>query len=367
MGDESTDRAAERTCRVPLRHPAAEQWKELRELAYWCANYGNHVLTQLYAKTKGVKGLRPYSEYRYALSSAIRDAVDRECQGVWRRLGRKIMRGEQSLATFSADRALVVRGRGVRLTRVDNGDAVLRVRLQPRDKAPATVLRIWMPALRRDPWLAGIIEKIETGTFPLTRLTLEFKRPGRKVIALLAYRRSLVESQPKSNEATLEYAGGECRLRSDGSVLSLNDAIHRLSAMKLHFTDVHRRLRRDLGKPGRYRTLRRALLKAGTFERWAEGPLHQLSRRIVDWCGSHQVGVLRWEIHKASLELPWTRLENLVQYKGDDLGIRILKPYIESQAQSDCRQRACSAFEGTVRQGEATKESKNSEGSNAGA
>jgi hypothetical protein len=354
MGDERTVRAAERTCRVLLRHPGAEQWKELREIAYGCANYGNHVLTELYARTKGVKGLRPYSEYRDRLSSAIRDAVDRECQGVWRRLGRKIMRGEQALATFSADRALIVRGRGVRLCRVDNGDMVVRVRLQPKDLAPATLLRIWMPALRRDPWLAGVVEKIESGVYPLTRLTFEFKRPGRKVLALLTYKRSIAESEPKYNEATLEWVDGECRLRSDGSMLSLNDAIHRLSAMKLHFMDVHRRLRRDLGKPGRYRTLRRALLKAGTFERWAEGPLHQLSRKIVDWCSSHQVGVLRWDIHRSSVDLPWARLESLVQYKGEDLGIRIVRPHCESTAQDDCRQpseQACSALENGARGG----------------
>ena len=316
-----------RTCRVPLKIPNAKQWLELRRLAHSCAMFGNHLLTESYAKAQGVSGLHPYTDYNGLLSSAVRDAVNGDCVGIWRRTGKRILKGEQTLARFSADRALVVRGNGVILQRNDGGALEIKVRLHPKDIAPATLLPVWMPALARDRWLADIVDRLESSAYPLTKLTLSFERPGRKVIALVSYRKPISRCDPAQNEATLECSCEECRLRCGNYALSLNDAIHRLSAMKQHFGGIHSRLRRHLGRSGRRRTLRLALLKEGTFENWAQGPLHQLSREIVEWCQEHEVGLLRVKIASAG-NLPWARPLGLIQYKADEAGVRMLSLWI---------------------------------------
>jgi hypothetical protein len=85
-----------RTCRVPLRILNTSQWLELR----------------------------------------------------WRRMEKRILKGEQTLARFSVDRALVVRGNGVICQRDDDGDLELKVRLHPKNVAPATLLSVFFVGLR---------------------------------------------------------------------------------------------------------------------------------------------------------------------------------------------------------------------------
>lgn len=331
-------RTTDRTCRVPLKIPSAQQWAELRRLAFRCASFGNHVLTDIYAKSRGVSGLSPYTDYSDVLSSAIRDAVNKECASVWRRLGREIQQGKQTLARFRADRALVIRERGVLLKHAESGDVFLSVRLHPKHKGPLTVFRVWMPALRRDEWLSDVLKKIEAGAYPLTKLTLQFRRPGRKIIALLSYRLPITESSPGCMKAMLEYACGELRLSSRDHTISLNDNIHRLTEMKLHFAHIHSRLRTHLGKPGRSRALRRALVKAGTFERWAEGPLHQLSSEIIEWCRRYKSGTLQWNIKNPKPDLPWARLASLLQYKAKDAGIQFHIANLSAETEEDMRE-----------------------------
>jgi hypothetical protein len=64
-----------RVCQVPLLTPARNQGTEPRRAACLAANFGNHLLTEWYAKSKGVQDLNPYTDYRALLSAAVRDAV----------------------------------------------------------------------------------------------------------------------------------------------------------------------------------------------------------------------------------------------------------------------------------------------------
>ncbi len=325
----SSARVLHRTCRLPLVPMASEQWSQVRRIAFLCANFGNHLLTESYAKAKGLNGLHPYIDYRDLLSAAVRDAVSRECVGVWRRMGRRILRGEQTLARFAADRALVVRENGVVLERNADGQLALRVRLQPQSQGPATVFAIRTEVLRRDRWLGDIVEKLEAGTYRLTKLTFAFQRPGRKVTAIVSFVRPAASSSHGCKEAAFEYSNGHCRLYCDGTAISFDDAVHRMSVMKQHFAGIHSRLRKDLGKKGRMRVLRRAFLKAGNFDDWARGPLHQLSHHIVEWCRRNDVGVIRWTVDQTG-DLPWARLAGFVQYKAEEAGIAFFVTGTES-------------------------------------
>jgi len=324
MDESQQVRLVHRTCRVPLRISKGTQWIELRRIAYLCASFGNHLLTESYAKAKGVSGLHPYADYRAMLSAAVRDAVSSECVSIWHKLGRQILRGEQTLARFAVDRALVVRGQAVSLERAPDNGLVLRARLIPAQAGPAMIFPVWMPPLKRDRWLSDVLGKLESESYRMTKLIVVFERPGRKVAALVTYCKPVDASAPSTGEAMFECTNQDCRLRCGGHALSLNDAIHRLSVMKQHFAGIHTRLRRHLGKRGRRHAFRQALLRTGTFEQWAQGPIHQLSRQIVDWCREHEVGVLRWNVEQTSAELPWARLEAFVTYKAEDANIQVL-------------------------------------------
>ena len=321
MHQDRLHKTLNRVCRIPLEIPSVEKWRELRELSFHCAHFGNHLLTELYAQAKGLAGLHPYTDYRDLLSAYVRDAVGRDCTGIWRRLGRQILKGEQTLARFSAHRALVVRGEGVVLQHIGEQALALRVRLHPRNTEP-TVLPIWMAAIRRDHWLSDLVSGLESGALPIVKLTILFERPGRKLIALLAYHKVPSDRSKSGVRATLDCSNGNCLIRCSSDSLVLNDVLYRLYTMKEHFAQIHSRLRRHLNKTGRRRTLRLALLKAGTFENWAQGPLHELSRQIVTWCKDHGVGQLELNI-AFSGDLPWTRLATLIRYKADDAGITV--------------------------------------------
>jgi hypothetical protein len=101
---ESMMKMVNRTVMVPLEFLPDEQWREVRRLAYQCAQYGNWSLSASYARAKGVVSIENYKESSDTLSAAIRDAVGRECVGIWRRLGKKILRGETTCARFSVGR-----------------------------------------------------------------------------------------------------------------------------------------------------------------------------------------------------------------------------------------------------------------------
>jgi len=111
-------------------------------------------------------------------------------------------------------------------------------------------------------------------------------------------------------------------LRAHGRALSITDRVYHLRTMKLHYAGIHARLQRSLGKRGRRQDHRRALLRAGSFERWSEGPLHQLAHMIVAWCGQGRVATLVWSVAEDGT-LPWDRLASLVTYKAQDAGIAV--------------------------------------------
>lgn len=334
-GRVSSLRTVDRTVRVPLEAVPDAQWIILRRLAYACAAWGNRVLSEQYAKAKGLTAeWKTYREDNDVLSAAIRDAVSREVIGMWRRLGRRILRGEQTLGRFSADRALVIRDRGVRLVRDETGAYVLRLRLHPQAVDEATELKVWMPALRKDRYLRELLAAAHAGDFPITKATLQFERPGRKVYVRLAYQKTLGAAPVRvgAAEVTTEPDEG-LMIRANGHRLSLADRVTRLREMKAHYAAIHARLRRDLGKRGRRQIHRRALLTAGSFEAWSSGPVHELSRAVIAWCVAEQVAVIVWRV-VADGELPWDRLHEQVTYKAVDAGLTVVSPS-PSQTEAD--------------------------------
>ncbi len=318
----------DRTVRIPLEALPDPTWITLRRIAYQCAAFGNHLLSASYLRAKGGPKLPAYRDANGVLASAVRDAVNRECVGLWRRLGRRILRGEQTLARFSADRALVVRERGVHLATDADGAYIVQLRVQPKRVGDVACLPVWQPGLRKNPYLSNIVEALWTGRWTVTKATVQFERPGRKVYVRLHYRKPTAATREEGPTATLAWTvgvegaerPGELWLRCEGRALSLNDTVTRLSRMKTHFAGIHARLRRDLGKRGRRRVHRLALLKAGSFEQWAGGPLHQVAHEIVRWALEQRAGALTMHLPNDGA-LPWHRLALLVVAKAEEQGL----------------------------------------------
>lgn len=303
-----------RTIKVPLVFLKDEEWRDLRRIAYQCSSYGNLLLSEQYAKVRGIDGFTTYRDARDKLSAGVRDAVGREVVGIWRRLGKLILRGNQTLARFSADRALVCRDRAVHVAR-DSNTYTVSLRLRPK-KEPQFVLTVFAPALRRDRHLRETLSMLANHPEKVRKGSVSFERPGQKVFLYISYAKDVFPVASFSKEAILSVmSDGEAVLQCDGNRLTLNDFVYRMSFMKMHFSRIQARLRISLGRSGRRRDLRKALLKLKGFEHWVVGPMHQMSSRIVKWMIKQNAGVITVSIDEGAPELPWTTLENQIRYK----------------------------------------------------
>jgi hypothetical protein len=256
----------------------------------------------------------------------VRDAINRETMGYWRRNGKKVLRGEETLGRFSANRSLVVRDRGVKLERrevTQEGKTFqkffLSLRLEPVP-AETTEVAVFMPA--KDKFKRDLLDALAADPDRIRKATICFKRPGRKVYLLLTYAKPLVQIEREGPTMLVSVlSDGSCWLRCEGRSLSLANRIYRLIHMKEHFARIHARLRAHLGKRGsRYRA-KMALLKAGNFTTWALIPLHQLSREILAYAEQQQAKEIHWQIDAGAPDLPWYQLQSMVQYKAQEVGI----------------------------------------------
>jgi hypothetical protein len=106
----------------------------------------------------------------------------------------------------------------------------------------------------------------------------------------------------------------------------MNDRITRMVTMKKNFAGIHKRLKHDLAKARRFHEYRRALTKAGNFDTWVQGPLHELTRRMVDWAQIQGAGNVEWRVAipddvPLNDRAPWSRIQAEVAYKAEEAGM----------------------------------------------
>jgi hypothetical protein len=351
-GQSKKPKAEHRVVRVPLRmfpvpprgSSEPDVWRDLRRAALFAATYGNARLSEYYVSSRAAsrKVDMPewgtvYTDYADTLSAVVRDAIDREAQGIWQRIGKDVFRGAQTVARFQAGRSLVFRDRGVKLmqtppTKESKGRPgyTVALRVFPRKVNPLPhEFEVFGPALAKDPYLARLLGKLwrkEDG-HAITKATLVFERPGRKIFLLLSYSKPVVQVDSKKVVCTVEWNEERgLHLRCEGREISLNDHIHRLRVMKRNFEGIHKRLKHDLAKARRFHAYRGALVKAGTFTTWSRGPLHDLSKKVVDWAVLQKAGNIEWRVPPMKDaarddQAPWQRIAQLVEYKARDAGV----------------------------------------------
>src|SRR5690606_22996630 len=116
-----------------------------------------------------------YKDWNKELGSYTRDAVSREVQGMWKRNGKNILRGDQTLGRFTADRCLCCRERGVKLTRGKDGAFSIKLAFEPKKTGQEFVFNVYMPAVQRDDYLKKLIDKLASEVYPITKATVVFE------------------------------------------------------------------------------------------------------------------------------------------------------------------------------------------------
>lgn len=319
-----------RTVKVPIQWGKLtdEQYKEIRTLALKCAAYGNALLSESYAKAKGLTAQwAAYTDWNQELSSAIRDAVGREVVGMWRRLGRDILSGRQTLGRFSAGRALCIRDRGVSLSKNGQGLEV-HLRLFP-SPAPQTVLLVYLPP--KDVYLKKTLAMLEQEPERLTKATVVFdRRNARKIFVFLSYQKDIVELRSGGETATVVVlSDGTMRAHCAGRALTLTGWVYQAVSMKENVARIHARLRSHLGRTqtkSARKALRKKLAHTQSFEMWCQNAVHQVSRQITNFAIDNGAASVTWQIDQGAPDLPWFDLKEKTKYKLRELGISQTKP-----------------------------------------
>lgn len=322
-----------RVLRVSIAPLNDYEWNALRDVSYLAAGFCNQALAYWYCEKKwGMKADKTtFVDYSGQLSSYVREGANGELKGIVRRLGKRILNADQGLPVFSVDRSLAIRadaGHGG----AEVKDGIITIKPYPRGADP---IRLSAKAsnLAKDHYLAGTLQKIESGEYLLTKAVIRFKRPGRNVVVHLSYVRTATDEECGKREATLDYnETGEMWLASKGQRLNLTHFLFRLGKMKNDFAAIHSRFRRCLGKAGKRRELRRGLLNAGSYEKWADGPIQQMTAAVLKWSKQHSIGILVVCI-PADGTLPWSRISFCLKYKCEGEGIEFREVVDEERMQ----------------------------------
>jgi hypothetical protein len=338
-----------RVLRVQLAPLPDAEWTALRALARDASRFCNAFLAQMYcAGTMDGEARTAMAKlaYRHAsrvaggrLSGDVAVALSREAWTTWRKQGARVLSGAQRLACFDADRALVCRAehwskgrRQIHARMLADADGYrLSVRFLAKRTGDRQEFAVVVPPVSDD-YQRPVLEGFVDGRIRLLKITVVFERPGRKVFALLTYEKPLLAVAPGAATATfgpLEPDGTLwLRWEREGRPQSRNytQDIARLSAMKLHYDGIRRRLRAQLRRsgPGHRHDFRRVLVKAGSFSQWARGVLHQWSAEIVRLCQKEQLGTLAIAPLEGQ-ELPMAILIDLLRYKCLQAGITVTR------------------------------------------
>jgi hypothetical protein len=321
-----------RVVRVPLERPDDAAWLDLVALAREGAAFANGLIASWWAEAHGWQpreGQSSFKDFKGRLSGDVRVAIQGEAMGIWRRLKARIMRRDQRLPAFAADRSLVIRGQyaggkgGIRLE-PDGAGYVLRLLIVGKDIGPWMTFPVWALALKKDRYLSSLLIKIAAGHYRCSKVTLQIDQRRRKLFALCAYDRP-VPSARDGSSATLGplEEDGSLLLRTAGATRDWTREIYEIRTKKDQYEGIIRRFRRTVGRGPGWRQIYRRNLPP-TYEAWARGKLHQVSAAMIAWLlanGANQLTIRPlndgdWPAHL---------LETMLTYKGQQSGITVTK------------------------------------------
>lgn len=354
-----------RSVTIPL---VVQDIPRLRQLAAMAARYANEAFAKKYIeskeawnektriesrefKNKGdkmqlfvtlkVASLHPYTDYNKELSSKVRDAMTTEVDAVWAKYAKRVLAGHKSLPTFNSDRALTVReqhGAGVSVRRDGDGFSVA-FNFLPGGTESEEVYPVYKMHEKKVMWLTEMLEGMANNRIPVKKAAIVFdKRRPRKIMARITYLKKFdLETDALGATASIGPVGndGELYVRMPGRNQSLTHYVQLLADKKRDRAGIWQRIR--LSKR------RNAMRKFETFEKWSHGPLHQLSRSIVQFCVDNKCRSLEWCIvpkgEVSGYALPWEKLKMMVDYKAREASVSVVdeKQLLDKPSKEDAK------------------------------
>lgn len=368
-------RKVPRILRVRLIDLTHEDWLDLLLLARESARFCNATMADFYARELGYaapNGESVFVRFKQRLSGDVRVALGREAFTQWRMRKHEILRGDGRLAFFTDKRALVCRaehlshGKRQRHAWIWSDDRAhyLSICLIGRDservigckngklqwgrRGERHNLKLWWKP-QIDERHRPVMDGLAAGVVRLLKVSFIFERPGKKVFALLTYEKDEPIINPGSASATLgplEPDGSLWMRVEGGNRYNYTHWVHELIAKKEHWAGLAETIRSRTRRagPGAKQDYRRALLKAGSFSKWAHGRLHQLSADIVKSLVTANVGHLTIA-PIAYQDLPMAELEEKLKYKAAENGITIERLDPNDKPTSQAMERAVSRSE----------------------
>lgn len=334
-----------RIVRVPLERPDDAVWRDLVDLAREGAAFANGIIAGWWAEAHGwqpKEGQSTFKDFKGRLSGDARVAIQGEAMGVWRRLKSRILRRDQRLPAFAADRGLVVRGRyasgpgGVRVQRTGDG-VEIRLLLRGADHGGWQTFAVWPSALVKDRYLAGLLDKMASGAYRCSKVTVQIDVKRRKLYALCAYDRPVPTRVSGDRTATLGplEPDGSLLLRSAWQTRDFTRDLWEIREKKTHYEGIVRRFRRSVGRGPRWRQVYRRALPP-TYEAWATGKLHQMSAAMIAWCASAGVSTLTIRRIEDG-DWPAHQLVTMLTYKAQHVGMAVEMAKAEPESVVDVR------------------------------
>lgn len=288
------------------------------------------TLRKSVARERSADGQTTFKDFAGVLSGDVRASVASEAQAAWRKSATRILRRHQRLVAFAVDRSLSIRGAGswgnggVRITR-DGEGVTITLRLFGVAHGGAHTFRVWPAALRKDRYLASLLDKLASGQWRCSKVALKIDPRRRKLYAMCAYERPVPRATGRGVGATvgpLEADGSLLLRASDGRVRDFSREAHEVRSKKAHYDGIVKRFRRSVGRGPRWRQVYRRNLPP-TYGAWATGRLHQLSAAMIAWCVAERVGRLTL-LPLGDGDWPAQQLEEMLRYKGEDAGITVV-------------------------------------------
>lgn len=351
--------------RVEILKPVNYSWKEFQSIinksTFASARLANEVLTKKMLLSR--KQITKESSFcsmidlckTTELSFNVKCAVCRQAQLKYQALAKKLLRSDISLPSFK-NNCLYTTARGTHIER-RNDDYVVRLSILPGRNAeqPEFVLRT-SELKKKSPGYYQILQRIVDGGYKLGFCQIKKDRARNKLYFLMSY---TFESDADNSFVESRIMGVDLGVATP-AYCALNDSVKRLSlyveGLKLlrvkyqiqgrrrgMMREITRReLRRGHGLSGKYKPLLTLNEKWDNFRRtWN----HTLSNRIVDYALREKAGTIHIEALSVNgiprflgKDWPVFELLQMITYKGDQVGIKVLKvsPYKTSQVCSRC-------------------------------
>lgn len=311
------------------------KWQLLRDRSWQAMQYGNNLLRARWAEAAGLrvapeaddkhdvtKHLRRYEKGE--LSSNVVDAIGREVDALWRRLGKRGLAGAP-LPEFREGKSLSIRDRGIRIA-FDGERFSVGLNLSPRSADQPWETFYIAKNTATDTYQAEILHAMAAGKIDAAKAMVQIHSVRGRAMLRLSYKRSVELPPPGERVAVIGPVTDQGRfvVRTELRTRDYTDRFTLMEKRKSEWDLIRRRCAAQIGRCKGHARMKRIRLSRLTWDDWLDTHLHQWTFDIVEWCASESVG--RIEVAPLNTgEWPAFEFESRLKYKAEARGIEVVK------------------------------------------